>query len=96
MKTFLSSVLADMESELTVSDFESDSLVQKCVVLQDKLARLVAAKSDESPPTERKFIQREVLMARGNSLKKAIRNVIDVTEKGAFLGVSGLDHVTVM
>ena len=71
---------------MTVSDFESDSLVQKCVVLQDKLASLVSniqsTSTSEPPEPERKFVQREALMARANSLKKAIGSVIDVTERG--------------
>lgn len=85
MKNFLSSVLADMESEMTVSDFERNSLVQRCVVLQDKLAGLVDnIRSTSEPPQdlEKKFVQREALMARANSLKKAISSVMDVTESG--------------
>ena len=88
VKSFLSSVVADMESEMSASDFQNDPLVQKCVVLQDKLASLIAnlkAHSDltrETPPTQKTFVQRDVLMARANSLKKAITGVIDVTEKG--------------
>jgi hypothetical protein len=87
VKNFLSSVLADMESEMTVSDFESDSLVQKCVVLQEKLAGLVdnIQSTSQPPDPERKFVQREALMARANSLKKAIGSVIDVTEQGTVL-----------
>ena len=86
MSNFLGSVLADMESEMQdVVDFRADPLVQKCVVLQDKLNSLLCnyqSKPEAPPPAEKKFIQREALMARANSLKKAIGSVMDVTERG--------------
>ena len=83
---FLGSVLADMENEMQeAADFQNDSLVQKCVVLQDKLDGLIRShqsKPKAPPPEDKKFVQREALMARANSLKKAISSVMDVTERG--------------
>lgn len=86
VQNFLSSVVSDMESEMSETDFQNDPLVQKCVVLQDKLANLVkglqtAAPSDTAS-SEKKFVQREALMARANSLKKALSSVIDFTAQG--------------
>lgn len=86
MKNFLSSVVADMESEMAVSEFRSDPLVQQCVVLQDKLSSLIdnlQASKETAPPTGKKFVKQEALMARANSLKKAISSVMDVTGKGS-------------
>ena len=34
---------------------------------------------------ERKFIAREALCTRANSLKKAVKGVLDMTEKGAYV-----------
>lgn len=83
MKEFLASVVEDMERQMPTANFKSDPLVQKCSVLQEKLAGLIAnLTKTEAPSTEKKFVQRETLMARANSLKKAISSVMDVTEKG--------------
>ena len=86
VSNFLGSVLADMESEMQdVVDFRTDPLVQKCVVLQDKLDSLIRnyqVKPEAPPPAEKKFVKREALMERANSLKKAITSVMDVTERG--------------
>ena len=85
VQNFLSSVVADMESEMSDSDFKSDPLVQKCTVLQDKLTNLVdglKTTPTAAPPPEKKFVQREAMMARANSLKKAISSVIDFTAQG--------------
>lgn len=89
-----------MESEMVETEFKSDPVVQKCVVLQDKLAGLKdnLQATPKAPPPEKRFVQREALMARANSLKKAISSVIDVTEKGKGLCMTVLYvyHVMVM
>ncbi len=87
VSNFLGSVLEDIESELQeeATDLQGDPLVQKCVVLQDKLDSLIRnyqVKPEAPSPVEKKFVQREALMARANSLKKAISSVMDLTEKG--------------
>lgn len=103
MQDFLSSVVADIESELPSSEFQDSPLVQKCSVLQNKLASLISnlkthtpvttPSQQDSPSVEKQFVQREALMMRANSLKKAINSVIDVAEKG---DDNMINHVTVM
>lgn len=79
-----------------MTEFQSDPVVHKCVILQDKLNALLSNLKNESSglskegPTKRGvgngrgFVEREAVMARANSLKKALRGVIDVTEKGDY------------
>jgi len=94
LKDFLTSVLASKEHQLPLSDFVNDPLVQQCSVLQEKLEGVIAnLKSEAKASTEpqqagvgggqkgRTFQAREALMVRANSLKKALRGVIDVTEE---------------
>ena len=89
VKEFLSSVMSDIETELSSPDLQDDPLVQRCIVLQRKLSSLLTNFKDTArpeqqvaPPTDRVFVQREQLMARAHSLKKALSNVMDVTGKG--------------
>ena len=103
VKEFLSSLSTNEEDKISVSSVKDDPLIQKCAVLQDKLASLIAnltPTSQEAMPTiqegsllEKKFIERDALMARANSLKKAITSVMDVTEQGNNITVR-LCHVT--
>ena len=118
LKEFMTSVVADMERQLSPSEFQNEPLVQKCSVLQDKLNGLLANLKEEikngstffpmdstiDPPAHidgsggeggvtnggkkngsngavKAFKQREVLMSRANSLKKAMQGVLDATEK---------------
>ena len=95
LKDFLTSVLASKEHQLPLSDFTNDPLVQQCSVLQEKLQGVIGnLKSEAVASTEpqqagigsgkkgRTFQAREALMLRANSLKKALRGVIDMTEEG--------------
>ena len=88
VKDFLTSVLTSKEHQLSTFDYLNDPLVQQCSILQEKLEGLVAnlkieaAASTEGSREGRMFQPRDVLMIRANSLKKALRGVIDVTEKG--------------
>lgn len=112
----MTSVVADMERQLSPSEFQNEPLVQKCSVLQDKLNGLLANLKEEikngstffpmdstiDPPAHgsggeggvtnggkkngsngavKAFKQREALMSRANSLKKAMQGVLDATEK---------------
>ncbi len=88
---FLRSTVAGAEDQLTTAEFQTDPVVQKCVILQDKLNALLSnLKNEESQPQskegeetkEKGFVPREAVMARANSLKKALRGVLDVTERG--------------
>ncbi len=86
---FLCSIVAGAEDQLPTAEFQTDPVVQKCVILQDKLNALLSnlknetqPQSDEGKTKEKDFVARETVMARANSLKKALRGVIDVTEKG--------------
>ena len=116
LKEFMTSVIADMEQQLSPSEFQNEPLVQKCSVLQDKLNGLLANLKEEikhgsslsfpmdsivEPATRKEggggesvnsgsngsngavkaFKQREALMSRANSLKKAMQGVLDATEK---------------
>jgi hypothetical protein len=116
LKEFMTSVVADMERQLSPSEFQNEPLVQKCSVLQDKLNGLLANLKEEiksgskffpmdstiEPPAHidgsgsedvtnggkngsngavKAFKQREALMSRANSLKKAMQGVLDATEK---------------
>ena len=75
-----------------MSEFVNDSLVQRCTALHKKLQGLVvtlrkevAAASacvEEGQEEGKVFHPRDTLMTRANSLKKAVRAVIDMTEKG--------------
>ncbi len=85
---FLCSIVAGAEDQLPTTEFQTDPVVQKCVILQDKLNALLSNLKNETQPEgntttkQKDFVARETVMARANSLKKAIRGVIDVTEKG--------------
>ena len=74
--------------QLPTAEFQTDPVVQKCIILQDKLNALLSNLKNEFQPTDQKktegrvFVAREAVMARANSLKKALRGVLDVTEKG--------------
>ncbi len=93
MKEFLSSVMVDIETKASTPELQDDPLVQRCVVLEKKLSSLLTNFKDTAPPTpelesqetlptkDREFVQREQLMARAHSLKKALSNVMDVTGK---------------
>ena len=82
-----------------MTEFQSDPVVKKCVILQDKLNALLSNLKNETSGLSEKetqqpvvrdggngrgFVEREAVMARANSLKKALRGVIDVTEKGDY------------
>lgn len=89
VKDFLTSVLTSKEHQLSISDYFNDPLVQQCSILLEKLEGLVAklkseaaASTEGSSTKERTFQPRDTLMMRANSLKKALRGVIDMTEKG--------------
>ena len=110
----MTSVVADMERQLSPSEFQNEPLVQKCSVLQDKLNGLLANLKEEikngstffpmdstvDPPAHidgsggeggvtnggkkngsngavKAFKQREALMSRANSLKKAMQRVTE-------------------
>ncbi|RXN21526.1 diacylglycerol kinase delta-like isoform X2 [Labeo rohita] len=76
---------------------EADAMAKKCAMLNDKLDSLVKALSEDAnaqlvPPgsispdesdtdQSRPFRSREQLMLRANSLKKALRQIIDQAEK---------------
>ena len=117
LKEFMTSVIADMERQLSPSEFQNEPLVQKCSILQDKLNGLLANLKEEikngstffpmdstvvEPSTHidgggevgvtnggsngsngavKAFKQREALMSRANSLKKAMQGVLNATEK---------------
>uniref|UniRef100_A0A8C2H848 Diacylglycerol kinase n=1 Tax=Cyprinus carpio TaxID=7962 RepID=A0A8C2H848_CYPCA len=77
---------------------EADAMAKKCAMLNEKLDSLVKALSEDAnaqlvpsgsiSPDEsdtdqsRPFRSREQLMLRANSLKKALRQIIDQAEKG--------------
>ncbi|KAK5928769.1 hypothetical protein CgunFtcFv8_010063 [Champsocephalus gunnari] len=64
------------------SSTESEAMSKKCVVLKEKLDSLLKTLSEESQATSAAiFKPREQLMLRANSLKKAIRQVIEHTER---------------
>uniref|UniRef100_A0A668A507 Diacylglycerol kinase n=1 Tax=Myripristis murdjan TaxID=586833 RepID=A0A668A507_9TELE len=78
----------------TESSEESEAMAKKCGVLKEKLDSLLktlneeAAASTALPPAPPPTIPREQLMLRANSLKKAIRQIIEHTEKGETLTAS--------
>ena len=92
VRDFISSVVADREQHLPASDFVNDPFVHRCTELHGKLKGLLMTLKDEaesvtnpekSSDSEGKvFRPREALMTRANSLKKAVRAVFDMTEKG--------------
>lgn len=127
----MTSFIADMERQLSPSEFQNEPLVQKCSVLQDKLNSLLAnlkeeAKngstsftSDSSPPSHvplseasdsvegggssggdgdavKSFKQREALMTRANSLKKAMQSVLDATEKVLDMQAEATEEIKVL
>uniref|UniRef100_A0A7N6C0Q0 Diacylglycerol kinase n=1 Tax=Anabas testudineus TaxID=64144 RepID=A0A7N6C0Q0_ANATE len=71
----------------TESSEESETMAKKCGVLKEKLDSLLKTLNEESqastilPPAPPPTIPREQLMLRANSLKKAIRQIIEHTEK---------------
>lgn len=75
---------------------DKDSISHKCKVLNEKLDSLLKTLREESlatlhpdrkeadnsaKPAKTSFIQREALMLRANSLKKAVRQIIEHTER---------------
>ena len=92
VKDFISSVVEDREQQLPASDFVNDPLVHRCTELHGKLKGLLTTLKDEAESVTnpekcsvsegRVYRPREALMVRANSLKKAVRAVFDMTEKG--------------
>ena len=80
--------MSEEERELSSAEFQTDPVVQHCIVLQGKLAcltanfRAVSFSDHEALPIDQVSVQQEQLMARVNSLKKALSDVIDATESG--------------
>uniref|UniRef100_A0A8C5A3A3 Diacylglycerol kinase n=1 Tax=Gadus morhua TaxID=8049 RepID=A0A8C5A3A3_GADMO len=60
---------------------ESDAMAKKCGVLKEKLDSLLKTLNEDSAPPAAIFKPREQLMLRANSLKKAIRQIIEHTER---------------
>ena len=87
-------MVADREQHLPAADFVNDPFVHRCTELHGKLKGLLVtlrneAESVTSPSEEKNDVSegkvyrpREALMTRANSLKKAVRAVFDMTEKG--------------
>ena len=132
VKEFMTSAVANMERQLSPSEFENEPLVQKCSVLQDKLNRFLAKLKEEMkngsttfPADSTKetltnilgggddvlsssgnggstngavktFKQREALMSRANSLKKAMQSVLDATEKVLDMQAETTEEIKVM
>ncbi len=69
---FLRSTVAGAEDQLTTAEFETDPVVQKCVILLDKLNALLSnlkneerqPQSNEGETKEKVFVPREAVMAR--------------------------------
>ena len=86
---------------VAAEDARNHPLVQRCVVLQQKLQGLLTdlgpQRGGVTSSTEGKgrggggggrvFQESDALMARANSLKKALQGVIDITEKGIYIRV---------
>uniref|UniRef100_A0A3Q4HR86 Diacylglycerol kinase n=1 Tax=Neolamprologus brichardi TaxID=32507 RepID=A0A3Q4HR86_NEOBR len=68
---------------------EADAMAKKCALLNEKLDSLVKALSEEaeaqvmttSVTTDKTYRSKEQLMLRANSLKKALRQIIEQAEK---------------
>uniref|UniRef100_A0A673KUB5 Diacylglycerol kinase n=1 Tax=Sinocyclocheilus rhinocerous TaxID=307959 RepID=A0A673KUB5_9TELE len=92
VKDFVAKVGRAYEKNTENSE-ESEAMAKKCGVLKEKLDSLLKTLNDEaqasitatcSPrPPAAIFKPREQLMLRANSLKKAIRQIIEHTEKGS-------------
>ncbi|XP_019863877.1 PREDICTED: diacylglycerol kinase eta-like [Amphimedon queenslandica] len=91
---FVLSLQGQQKVNLSEDEFTNDPLMQKCSVLNDKLRKLILTLNNDvgtpnneertnsnAQPKTKVFQSRDCLMARANSLKKAVQNVIDMTEK---------------
>ena len=99
MKEFLCSVKVDMEeAELVGCDLQDDPLVQHCEELEKKLSSLLInfkvtaspspgmEQQEITPTKDRVFVERERLMTRAHSLKKAVGKVVDASRNGTAVG----------
>uniref|UniRef100_A0AAR2IP37 Diacylglycerol kinase n=1 Tax=Pygocentrus nattereri TaxID=42514 RepID=A0AAR2IP37_PYGNA len=85
VKDFVAKVGRAYEKNTENSE-ESETMAKKCGVLKEKLDSLLKTLSEEAQatpcsPRPAIFKPREQLMLRANSLKKAIRQIIEHTEK---------------